>query len=724
MAYKRTFELFLKRQASILIVIASLALLLAFVAVQAATNNHQLAAVSSSSEYHQLAPTYGNLPLLFIANEGQMDSKVKYYEQGYGNAIYFTEKGVHFVLRQAGKKQQQEFDLHFLGAHENATVAGRSPQKGKVNYFIGRDPGQWVSGIGTFGEVIYQDKYPGVAMKFYVHDQALEYDIIVDPGANTEQVAFAYEGIDGLRVTSGGDLEIRLGDGAILQKKPLLYQKIDGRRVEVSGHFKLLGKRGTGKQDAYGFEVGAYDRSYPLIIDPILSYSTYLGGSSHDEGAAIAVDGAGNAYITGVTRSMNYPVAAAYQPSGTANYKDIIITKINASGTGMVYSTYLGGSNNDQGMAIAVDTVGNAYIAGRTRSNDFPMMGAIQTTFSLNYDNGFVTKLDATGGALLYSTYLGGSKDDVANGIAVDSLGNMYIAGNTRSHDFPTVNPLYTSADTGNNKDAFVAKLNASGSAFVYSTYLGGDNTDKANAISVDSAGNAYVTGSTESPNFPVTPSAYGGVFTIAFSCAFVTKLDAAGSQILYSTYLGGKNDDIGYGIAVDGNENAYITGMTRSPDFPTVNPLYTAVDTGNSQDAFVARINTLSSGTASLVYSTYLGGQNRDVGKAIAVTSVGDAYVTGYTRSSDFPVIGTALQSTIAGQEDVFITKLTALGTSLVYSTYLGGTDEDIGAGLALDVAGNAYLTGETRSTDFPLMAPLQAANGGYRDVFVVKVQ
>jgi len=678
-----------------------------------------------SSINHDRPPAYGDLPLFFIGNEGQLDNRVHYYEQGAGHAIYFTSTGAHFVLRQVGNERQHEIALNFMGAHAEPKISGRHPQQGRVNYFIGSDPRQWVTGIATYGEIAYKNLYPGIDMKFYGRGQELEYDIIIAPGSDPSQIAFSYNGIDSLQITEDGNLKVRLDDGFILQKKPLLYQEIEGRRIEIPGRFRLLKIKDAKRVQAFGFEVGDYDKSYPLTIDPILLYSTYLGGSSHEQGAAIAVDGSGNTYLTGVSRSMNYPVAAAYKAAGAANYNNIIITKINASGSALVYSTYLGGSNNDEGLGIAVDTVGNAYITGKTRSSNFPMVNAIQVSNSPNYDDAFLVKLNPSGGVLLYSTYIGGSKDDVANGIAVDGMGNMYITGNTRSHDFPTFNPLYTSIDTGNNKDAFVAKLNASGSAYIYSTYLGGDNADKANAIAVDSFGNAYVTGSTESPNFPTTPSAYGGVFTIAFSCAFVTKLDAAGSQVLYSTYLGGKNDDAGYGIAVDSNENAYVTGMTRSPDFPTVSPLYTAVDTANSQDAFVARIDTLASGAASLIYSTYLGGTNRDEGKAIAVTSTGDAYVTGYTRSSDFPVIlGSAFQGSNAGLEDVFITKINALGTALVFSTYLGGVDEDKGAGLALDAVGNAYVTGETRSADFPVVAPLQTSSGGYRDVFVAKIQ
>ena len=427
-----------------------------------------------------------------------------------------------------------------------------------------------------------------------------------------------------------------------------------------------------------------------------------------------------------MTLSLDFPTVNAYQATTSADYSDVFITRLNAAGNALIYSTYLGGSDNDEAYAIAVDSSNNAYITGRTSSSDFPLQGAIQSIKTAEYDDAFVAKLDPTGTTLLYSSYLGGTRDDMAQDIAVDGAGNMYIAGNTRSHDFPTQNPLYTSVDTGNNKDAFVLKLNASGSAYIYSTYLGGDSEDRSTGIAVDGSGNAYVTGWTESANFPTTASAYSTTHVSEYKSVYITKIDAAGTQLLYSTYLSGTNDDIGYGIAVDSLENAYIVGATRSHDFPTVNPLYTAADTGNNNDAFVSKIDTLSSGISSLVYSTYLGGDNRDAGFAIAVNSTGDAFVTGVTRSLNFPALGTPFQGTSGGDIDAFIVNISSDGSQLLYSSYLGGGCEDEGRGIAVDAAGNAYITGYTHSPDFPTASPYQAALGssGYIDAFIVKVQ
>ena len=441
------------------------------------------------------------------------------------------------------------------------------------------------------------------------------------------------------------------------------------------------------------------------------------------------MDTAGNAYVTGFTTGFTtstpyFPTTAgAYQTTFGGGYDDAFVTKLNPTGTALVYSTYLGGTSYDTGTGIAVDTAGNAYVTGTTGSADFPTtLGAYQTTYG-GYDDAFVTKLNPTGTALVYSTYLGGTSYDTGTGIAVDTAGNAYVTGTTGSADFPTTLGAYQTT-YGGNGDAFVTKLNPTGTALVYSTYLGGTSDDVGYGIAVDTAGNAYVTGYTTSyttsPYFPTTAGAYQTSFGGGYDDAFVTKLNPTGTALVYSTYLGGTSDDVGYGIAVDTAGDAYVAGYTTSP-FPTTAGAYQTTFGGGYDDAFVTKLNP--TGTA-LVYSTYLGGTSYDTGTGIAVDTAGNAYVTGTTGSADFPTTLGAYQTTYGGNGDAFVTKLNPMGTALVYSTYLGGTGNEVGYGIAVDTAGNAYVTGFTTSTtDFPTTAgAYQTSFGGGDDAFVAK--
>ena len=384
----------------------------------------------------------------------------------------------------------------------------------------------------------------------------------------------------------------------------------------------------------------------------MLEYSTYLGGSGVDQGYGIAVDSAGNAYVTGSTESTNFPTANAFQNTFGGG-GDAFVTKLNAAGSALVYSTYLGGSDGDFGAGIAVDSAGNAYVTGVTDSTDFPTANALQNTNSGGIADVFVTKLNAAGSALAYSTYLGGSDFDSEPNIAVDSAGNVYVTGHTESTNFPTAN-AFQSTSGGGGGDAFVTKLNAAGSALVYSTYLGGSEAEFGGGIAADSAGNAYVTGTTDSDNFPTAnalqPTSGGGT-GLADGDAFVTKLNAAGSALVYSTYLGGSDFDYGGGIAVDSAGNAYVTGVTDSDNFPTANA-FQSCTYGSNQDVFVTKLNAAGS---ALVYSTYLGGSLFEDSGDIAVDSAGNAYVTGSTYSTNFPTAN-ALQSTSGGDRDVFV--------------------------------------------------------------------
>jgi len=488
-----------------------------------------------------------------------------------------------------------------------------------------------------------------------------------------------------------------------------------------------IGGRFVERPGGWGIAVGSYDPTQLLVIDPLV-YSTYIGGSGTDRGYAIAVDGSGNAYVTGFTRSTDYDVTpGAFQTTYGGGLEDVFVTKLNAAGTALVYSTYIGGIIDDYGTAIAVDGSGNAYVTGYTSSTNYPVTpGAFQTTNGGIRDV-FVTKLNATGTALVYSTYIGGSGEDYGYGIAVDGSGNAYVTGYTWSTNYPvTPGAFQTTKSTTllSERDVFVTKLNATGTALVYSTYLGGSDSDYGYAIAVDGSGNAYVTGYTLSTDYDVTPGAFqtrkeGG------ADVFVTKLNATGTALVYSTYIGGSGSDRGNAIAVDGSGNAYVTGETNSTNYD-VTPGAFQTTNGGGWDVFVTKLN--ATGTA-LVYSTYIGGSDNDEGNAIAVDGSGNAYVTGETSSTDYDITPGALQTTKSTtnsyETDVFVTKLNAAGTALVYSTYIGGSDDDVGYAIAVDGSGYAYVTGYTRSTDYDVTpgAFQTTYGGGGGDVFVTKV-
>ncbi|MFO0855322.1 MAG: SBBP repeat-containing protein [Planctomycetia bacterium] len=542
------------------------------------------------------------------------------------------------------------------------------------------------------------------------------------------------KGEAGVSVETGGSREGN--ERAILQKKPYVYQIIDGKKVEIDGKFRVLSSghgirnrksetcdglsRANNQTSSfiYGFTVASYDKRYPLVIDPTLVYSTYLGGSDDDSGlyltfggTDIAVDGDGNAYVTGSTKSFDFPTKIAVYGTCTGKY-DAFVTKIGTSGTSLLYSTYLGGSEDDYGLRIAVDNAGNAYVTGWTQSSDFPTANAMYGT-NTGWTDAFVTKIAASGTSLSYSTYLGGSSYDWGSGIAVDVAGNAYVTGSTYSSDFPTKTLIY-----GSNKgdeDVFVTKIGTSGTSLSYSIYLGGSARDESRGMAVDSAGNVYVTGFTWSSDFPTEIPIYG-TYTSSYD-AFVTKIGTSGTSLSYSTYLGGSDADEGYSIAVDSAGNAYVTGYTKSSDFPTANAMY-GTNTGWT-DAFVTKI--AASGT-SLSYSTYLGGNGDEAGESIAVDSAGNAYVTGYTGSFNFPT-EKPIYGTNTGSWDAFVTKISTSGTSLSYSTYLGGSYSDHGTGIAVDSVGNAYVKGETYSSDFPTANAMYGSNTGYWDAFVTKI-
>jgi hypothetical protein len=622
------------------------------------------------------------------------------------------------------------------GANARSYVSGLAELPGKVNYFIGNNSAKWHKNIPTYAKVQYSEVYPGINLIYYGNQRQLEYDLIVSPGADPNRIKLAFEGAEKVNLDPSGDLILKTVGGELQLKKPLVYQEVNGTREPVAARYVLMHQAEVAGGEV-GIKVADYDPRKPLIIDPVLSYSTYLGGSGGDHGYGIAVDASGNAYVTGTTSSTDFPTAGSLQVYGGSG--DVFVTKFNPSGSALIYSTYLGGSDGDEGNGIAVDGTGNAYVVGDSISTDFPTVSPLKNSCgSCDNDDpdAIVAKLNATGSALIYSTYLGGSQIDYGYGIAVDGSGNAFVTGTTFSTDFPTAAPLQVTCGgcvSGQNagNDAFVTKLNPSGSAPTYSTFLGGSDGDEGRGIAVDGSGSVYLTGTTNSSDFPtVNPlqSTCGGG-NCSYLELFVTKLNAAGSAMVYSTYLGGSNHDYGFGIAVDGSGNAFVTGVTYSTDFPKASPFQSSCLGCSYGDAIVAKLNAAGS---ALVYSTYLGGSGPDYGYAIAVDGSGNASVTGSTGSVCidigtycFPTTANAIQPDLAGGPfDAFVTKLNSAGSVLVHSTYLGGTGGEIGWGIAVDGSGNTYVTGDTYSTDFPTVNPFQASHGGgIYDAFVVKI-
>ncbi|MCP4218274.1 MAG: hypothetical protein GY765_26800, partial [bacterium] len=703
---------------------------------------------------------FGKIPLYFTANKGQVNARAKFYAKASRYTLWLTKRGLVFdsTLRIGEKAKHTSYGERrlleamnenegtfardvsrfvFLGANKNPEMVPLQETQHKVNYFIGNDKSKWHCDVPTSQAVLYKSLYRNIDLKVYGLEKQIEYDWLVKPMGDPGNIKFQYKNVKGTRLDAEGNLLIETDFGELMHKKPVSYQYVGAsphagptgdsasgsssnsrgarQRIAVDVQFKRIA------ENTYGFEVGAYDVSRELIIDPVvLAYSTYLGGGAHDYGCGIALDAAGYVYVTGYTDSVDYPTLNQYQPNQGST--DVFITKLDTTRSGassLIYSTYLGGNGSDRAGGgdwgvggIAVDIYGNAYVTGGTNSTDFPTLNQYQT-----YRGGgdiFVTKLDTTrrgAAGLLYSTYLGGSGGEGGGDIAVDAAGNAYVTGRTSSSNFPTLNQYQASHRGGG--DIFVTKLDTTQSgtsSLIYSTYLGGGDEDRCRGIAADAAGNAYVTGYTYSTDFPVINEYQSEIWEEVYCDVFVTRLDTTrggAAGLIYSTYLGRRGFDEGYDIAVDTDCNVYVAGMTESSDFPTLNPYQ---ECPGFFHGFVTRLDTNQSGASSLTYSTCVveGGENHC--RAIALDSAGNVYVTG---------------GLINNSGSIFVNKLdiTQSGASgLLYSIHLWGDRSEAGTGIAVDAAGNAYVTGMTHSSDFPILNQYQTDQGGY-DAFVIKL-
>ncbi len=712
-------------------------------------------ALSSAGKpaFGELRPqAYGKLPLSFEANRGQTDGQVKFVSRGSAYTLFLGRNESVFTSGAAG--QSSALHVKLVGANPSATISGVEELPGKSNYFIGNDRTKWLTDVPNYSRVKYRNAYPGVDLVYYGNQQQLEYDFIVAPGADLHAITLALtqdqrspsstrQSAKTVRIDANGDLQVGTGKEELSFHKPMVYQESfdpgsgDSHLASNAAKHFVDGRWVLKSATEVGFEVGAYDARQALVIDPVVSYSGFLGGTDIDVGNGVAVDSAGNAYIAGRAQSINFPTTTGAYQTTSGGGSDAFVAKLNPAGSALIYSTYIGGQSGDIGFGVAFNpATGNAYVTGATTSSNFPVTaGAFQTACgggcsSVGGSAVFVSELNSTGSALLYSTYIGGSTADtaIAFGISLDSAGEAYVTGRTSSAAFPTTSGAFQTT-FGGNQDAFVAKVNATGSALVYSTFLGGSAVDLTIGIHVDAAGNAYVAGNSASSNFPTTPGAYQT--TCANSCAsadaFVAKLAPDGSKLVYSTFIGGSSSDDGTAVSIDSAGNAYVTGFTCSTDFPTTPGAAQSVFGGatlcsnSGGDAFVSKINAAGS---ALLYSTYLGGSGNDAAFAIGVDSKGQAWVSGSTYSKNFPTTPGTFQSALVGPSDVFVTELNAAGSALAYSTYLGGSSTEVSYGLTVDASDNPYVVGRTASPDFPVSVnPFQAINGGgATDAFITK--
>lgn len=777
---------------------------LTWVAVPASATPRPMPSIDPAQ---QIAVDYGKIPLHFEANRGQADPSAQFLSRGGGYLLSLSQTGSRLILRGAASDDAPStLQMRWVGGHLTATAAGEAPLPGRVHYLIGRDASRWYTNIPTYAKVRYEAIYPGVDLVYYGNQRQLEYDLVVAPGVDPQVIRLAFDSESGAggrwssRLDANGDLLFQRKGGEVRMHKPIIYQEVAGTRRFVSGAYRLLPR--LNGEIAVGFQVAAYDRTQPLIIDPVLEYATFLGttappptippsttapllgATGNDAGYDIAVSG-GNAYIVGTTISADFPTFPPPVPNPPPNPlpppgafdsfhnggSDIFVAKLNANGSDLVYSTFIGGAGNDVGEDIAVDG-GAAYVTGHTASLDFPATtGAFDPTHNGGLTDAFVAKLNAGGNALVYATYYGGSGDDQGYGISVDA-GLAYIAGKTTSSNLPTstitYDPLFNDGAVIDpaivRADAFIAQFDATGTALIYGTYLGGSGDDRVTDIAFN-AGTIFVTGDTlevllppptptasptptptSSPTptpppgrFPATSGAYDETPNGNYD-VFIVRLPAGGTGLDYATFLGGASEDRGTSLAVViptptptptpttsptptllSPAIVYVTGHTLSVNFPTTSGAYDTAHNGH-EDAYLVKVDTATTGAGALQYATYLGGSDKDYGRDL-VADGDDAYLTGETFSTNFPTADPH-DGSHNGRFDVFVSRInTATTGALVYSSFLGGIHNDYAGGIAFET-GSVYLTGRSASIDFPtLVGGFDLEHNGNDDVFTLKI-
>ena len=658
---------------------------------------------------------YDRLPIAFEANAGQAAPNVSFIARGAGYTLLLTRRAPVLTLTRRGGVVQR-LRLGMAGSSPAMRLRSSGPRTGSVNYLVGADRSRWRRRIPTYGVTRYVGAYPGIDVAFRGTSRRLEFDFEVAPGADPRRIALAPRGQRRLRIDASGALVLGVRGGQVREQPPRSRQLVDGRVVPVASRFV---RRANG---TIGIALGAYDHSRPLTIDPVLTYGTYLGGTSFDLGNGVAVDASGAAYVTGTTASSNFPATAGAFQTTFAGNQDAFVTKVAPDGHSFVYSTYLGGNGIDVGNDVAVDSGGAAFVTGSTTSPDLPTTaGAFQTVYGGGTSDGFAARLSPSGAGLTWSSYLGGSATDQGSGIALGPSGSAVVAGLTSSATFPTTAGAAQTTYGGGSSDGFVSEMGPTGSALVWSTLLGGAAADSASRVAVDASGAAYVTGRTQSSGFPVTAGAVQGALRGSMD-AFATKVAPTGGSFAWSTLLGGSSTDSGEAIAVDGDGAAYVTGTTASSDFPVTAGAAQTAYGGGANDGYVAKI---APGGGSLGFASLLGGNAGDLGRSIAVDAAHEPFVAGQTASANFPTTADAVQTTYpGGTNTAYLARFSPAGNERTFSTFLGGSAGSAALGLALDGTGAAYLTGSTNSADQPVSAgAAQGASGGSTDAFVAKL-
>jgi hypothetical protein len=703
----------------------------------------------------QVAPNYGNLPLTFELNQGQAAPQAKFIFRGKNYSALLTAGEMVLSLRPSAtavpsaanvapnNKSQKSvattLQFKLVGAARNPAVIGEDPQPGRVNYFIGKDPAKWQRNVPTYGQVRYKNVYPGIDLLYYGNHHQLEYDFAVALGADPRQIQFQITGARQIELDEEGKLVLETSSGELHFQTPVVYQESSGVRVPVHGSYVLKDPTHV------AFQLGQYDPNKPLVIDPVLVYGTYLGGTGTDQASGIAVDGTGSVYVAGYTDAADFLLTTVGVPATNSNH--IFVAKLDATGSSLVYADYIGGNGEDYGIGLALDSANNAYVTGSTTSSNFPSVNPYQAVEPGSY-SGFLTKISADGSSLSYSTYVGGNGFDQPVGVAVDTLGEAYIAGTTTSLNFPVVNAIPGQEAALANQGGlygyygFVSKFAADGSSLVFSTYLAGNSTfedcgnlcwpipyTSVSAVALDANGSAYVTGVTTTNNFPATPGAYlpGNSPQPDTTIGFVSKLASSGS-LDYSTYFyGSSGNPIGIGaITVDGSGSAYVAGtvtsdFTSDVTFPLTSTTICdpRVYGFGCSDVFVTKFDPAAS---TLSYSTFLGPNNFASPQSIALDSSNNAYVLASTSSAVFGT-NNGIESYTSGHE-LLLVEIDASASTELFATYLGGSGDDFGSGIVLDANGNIYVTGSTDSTDFPVtQGAFQNILGGNTDAFVMKI-
>jgi len=676
--------------------------------------------VFSPQEQKAISENFGQLPLHFEVNKGQAAQDVCFISRSGGRALLLKQNETQLVLQNKKNKQPDVLKMKLANANDNPTVEGLDELVGRTNYFISNDETKWKKDIPTYKRVKYSNVYDGVDLIYYGNQRELEYDFIVAPNTNPDVIKLKFENAKDITIDANGDLILKVGNHTIRQHPPVTYQEINGRRKEIQSNYRIAkiksAIRWSQSAIEVGFAVADYDKTVPLIIDPVISFSTLLGGSAGDDfftieaGFSITSDASGNVYVAGITPSADFPRLNPYQANSGGSY-DAFITKLNPTGTTLLYSTFFGGNDEDRIYSIALGATNEIFVAGFTYSTNFPTKTPFQAN-NRGLNDGFIAKFTSSG-ELSYSTYIGGAGQDSANFIKNEGSNIVAFAGSTSSGDFPVMNAIQPNNAGGT--DFIAGKLNLSNNTLIFSTYLGGALNESMifSAGALDSSGNIYVGGVSNSSNYPTTPNAFQTEHN-GSDDVVVTKINPTGNSLVYSTYIGGNLIDSADALAVDSNGNAHVTGFTRSANYPLRRAIQTQL---RDVDSFVTKLNASGS---DIVYSTLLGGTNLERGSGIATDANGNCYVTGRSNSGDFPT-RRALRPP-RGLDDVFISRFNRDG-AMVFSTLLGGSSNDNAFGISTDANNNAYVTGRATINFFTTAGAFQRTPGGQADAFVAKI-